>query len=113
MRNGDTAGFLRVVCKIRLRVQIGVVADNLNRVFVRANRTVGAKTPELTRGVALCACVRRLNARQRQVRYIVFNCKGEALNRLCAVEVLSLIHISAESTVLCSNLTDITLLGFK
>ena len=39
VRNGDAAGFFGVICKVALRVHIGMVADNLDGVLVRADRT--------------------------------------------------------------------------
>ena len=53
MGNGDTAGLLRVIGEVALCVHIGVVADDLDGVFVCTDGTVSAETPELT---AVCAC---------------------------------------------------------
>ncbi len=44
--NRHGAGFLRVVHKVALRVVVGVLSDNLDRVLVRAHRAVGAETVE-------------------------------------------------------------------
>ena len=47
VRYGKTAGLFGVVRKIRLSVHFGAgVSDDFNRVFVRADRTVGAQTVE-------------------------------------------------------------------
>ena len=46
VRNGNTAGLLRVILEVSLNVFIGMVADDLDRVFVSANGTVAAETPE-------------------------------------------------------------------
>ena len=47
MRHRDAAGLLRVVGEIRLRIHVGLVADDLDGTLVRADRAVRAKTPEL------------------------------------------------------------------
>ena len=52
VRNGDTAGLLRVVGEVALCVHIGVVADDLDGVLVGTYGTVSAEAPELT---AVCA----------------------------------------------------------
>ena len=43
----DAAGLLGVVGEIGLRVHVGVVADDLDRTLVGADRAVGAQAPEL------------------------------------------------------------------
>ena len=58
VRNGNTAGLLRVILEVSLNVFIGMVADNLNGVFVSTNGTVAAETPELALDCALCCGVR-------------------------------------------------------
>src|SRR6266536_6070565 len=47
MRDGDRAGLLRVVNKIALREIAGVLADDFDRLLVRANRAVGAESEKL------------------------------------------------------------------
>ena len=44
--NRNPAGLLGVVYEISLNIFIGVVADDLDGILVRANRTVRAKAPE-------------------------------------------------------------------
>ena len=58
VRNGNTAGLLGVVLEVCLYELVGVVADDLDGVLVRANGTVAAETPELTFNSALCCGVR-------------------------------------------------------
>ena len=48
MRNRNAACFFGVILEVCLNVFVGIVADDLDGVFVGANRTVTAKTPELT-----------------------------------------------------------------
>ena len=79
MRNGDAAALLGIVEEISLRVHIGVIADDLDGVFVRADRAVRAETVELTadrargRGVVLFGEV------ERRVGEIVVNTHGEVV----------------------------------
>ena len=47
MADGDAAGLLGVVLEVRLDILIGVVADDLGGVLVRADGTVAAEAPEL------------------------------------------------------------------
>ena len=54
MRNGDTAGLLRVILEVSLDILIGVVTDDLCRVFISSYSTVTADTPELTLNGAGC-----------------------------------------------------------
>ena len=58
VRNGNTAGLLRVILEVSLNVFIGMVADDLDRVFVSANGTVAAETPELALDCAFRCGVR-------------------------------------------------------
>ena len=45
MADGNAAGLLRVVLEVCLNVLVGVVADDLDGVLVRADGAVAAKTP--------------------------------------------------------------------
>ena len=65
VRYGDAAGFLGVVGEIRLRVHVGVIADDLDRGLVRADRAVGAEAPELAGGGADRRGVDVFSRRQR------------------------------------------------
>ena len=46
VRDGDRAGFLRVVDEVTLGVVFGFFADDLDRVLVRANRAIRAQAEE-------------------------------------------------------------------
>src|SRR5215467_11559871 len=46
MRDGDGAGLLGVVYEVPLRPLAGFLADDLDRVFVRPDRAIGAETKE-------------------------------------------------------------------
>ncbi len=54
-----------------VNITIGVVADDLDGVLVRANGTVAAETPELALGGAFCCGVRSRLLFQRQEGYVV------------------------------------------
>ena len=56
--DGDAAGLLGVVLEVSLDELIGVVADDLDGVLVRADGAVAAETPELALNGALCRGVR-------------------------------------------------------
>ena len=56
--DGDAAGLLGVVLEVSLNELIGVVADDLDGVLVRADGAVAAETPELALDGAFCRGVR-------------------------------------------------------
>jgi len=58
MRDGNRAGFFRVVNEIALGVQIGRFADNFNGVFIGADRAVAAQAVKHGLKVSACASVR-------------------------------------------------------
>ena len=88
VRNGNTAGLLRVILEVSLNVFIGMVTDNLNRVFVSTNGTVAAETPELTFNSALSRGVRSFLLGERKVGNIIVNTDGEVVLRLCLIKLL-------------------------
>ena len=59
VRDGDTAGLFGVILEVCLNIFVGMVADDLNGVFVRANGTVAAQTPEFALDGAFGSGVRR------------------------------------------------------
>ena len=75
--NGNAAGLLGVVSEVSLCVHVGVVADDLDGVLVRADGTIGAESPELTAGGSLRSGVRILGDIEGQVSYIVVDTEGE------------------------------------
>ncbi len=46
VRDSYRSGLLRVVDEVALRVVIGLLANDLDRILVRADRAVGTQTPE-------------------------------------------------------------------
>ena len=76
---GDAARLFGVVGKVSLRKHVGVVADDLDGVFVRADRAVRTQTPEFAGGGALGGGVGVFLDLKRQLGHIVLNADGEAL----------------------------------
>ena len=84
--NGYAARFLGVVGEVALRVLIGVVADNLDAVLVRADGAVGAETVELAGNGGGVSHVDFLFDGERRVGDVVEDTNGE-------VVLLALVHI--------------------
>ena len=82
VRTCDTAGFLCVIFKISLCVFICVVTDDFDGVFVCANRTVGAKTPEFA-GYGACVSQIGLCANLDGAVGNIINDTNESLEKLC------------------------------
>ena len=75
MGNGDTACLLRVVLEVCLNILIGVVTDNLDRVFVSTNGTVTAKTPEFALNCTFSSSVGCSFFFERKICNIVYDTK--------------------------------------
>ena len=79
MRNGDGAGFLRVILKVALGVVGGLITNDLDRVLVRTDSAIGTETKEdrldhvvfqdLERGVVI----------NTEVGDIIYDTDGEAV----------------------------------
>ncbi len=87
MRYGDTARLLRIVEEVSLRVLVRVVADNLDRVFVRADGTVRAETVEFTARRAGGCGVELLGEVERGVGNVLINTDSEVVFRRGLFEV--------------------------
>ena len=85
---GQAARLLGVVDEIRLTVQIGGVADDLDRVLVRADRAVRAHAPELRAGLALGGGVDLVRQRQRGEGHVVHDADGEVVLRGIGVQIV-------------------------
>jgi hypothetical protein len=81
VRHRDRAGLLRVVDEVGLRVQVGRLADDLDRVLVRADRPVGAEPVEDGPEEARIRLVGLLAHDERRVRDVVDDADGEAAAR--------------------------------
>ena len=86
--NGQAAGLLGVVGEIRLSVHVGVVADDLDGVLVRADGAVRAETIELAGDRALRSGVEDLAHRQAGVGHIVHDAHGEVVLRGVQLQVV-------------------------
>ncbi len=86
--NRDAARLLGVVEEVRLRVLVGVVADNLDGVLVCANGTVGTETVELAGGRTCGSCVELLGEVERAVGYVLVNTDGEVVLGFLLFKVL-------------------------
>ena len=88
MRHCYTARFFRVIVKVRLSIKVGVVADNLDCVFVCADSTVRTESPELTTGCSLGCGVDSLTQFKRVICDIIDDTDGELIFRLIRCEVV-------------------------
>ena len=82
------AGLLRVILEVGLHVLVGVVADDLDGVFVRADRAVAAETPELALDGALCRGGGSGLLGKGHVGHVVHNAQGELALHLALRELL-------------------------
>ena len=88
MALGQTAGLLGVVDEVRLTVQIGGVADDLDGVLVGAHGAVGAHAPELGAGLTGGRGVDLAGHIQRGVGDVVHNAYGEAVLGLILLQII-------------------------
>ena len=89
MRHRDAARLLRVVGEIRLRIHVGLVADDLDGTLVRADRAVRAKTPELAGRRAFRREIDVLGIlSERRMRDIIVDGNREAVLRIVLLEFL-------------------------
>ena len=78
VRDGDAARLLAVVLEISLDIFVGMVADDLRGVLVRADGAVAAEAPELAFNGAGRRRVRCGLLLEGEVRHIVVDADGEA-----------------------------------
>ena len=80
MADGDAAGLLGVILEVGLDILVGMVADDLDGVLVRADGAVAAKTPELALDGAFGSGVRAvLVLFEGEVRDVVDDADGELM----------------------------------
>ena len=77
MADGHAAGLLGVVLEVRLNILVGMVADDLDGVLVRADRAVATEAPELALDGAFRRSVRRGLLLEGQVGDVVGDADGE------------------------------------
>ena len=89
MRNGNAAGFFRVIGKVGLRVERRFIADNFDRAFIGPHGAVRAHAPKFTGGDAGMRDRQRLLARgQRSKGHIIDNPEGKPVHRQRFIEVI-------------------------
>ncbi len=81
------AGFLAVVGEIALRIQIGMVANDLDGRFVGAYGAVGTQTPEFAADGSFRCGVDLLRLRQGVMGYIIIDADGKAVHGLCLLQI--------------------------
>ena len=82
VRHSHGAGLLRVVNEITLRVIRRLFADDLDRVLVRADRAVGAQTPEQCAHLVLRISVVKFGSKGQAVEGdIIDDADGEMILR--------------------------------
>ena len=86
--NGDTACLLRVILEVSLNILVGMVADNLDGVFVCADCTVAAETPELALDSTLCRGVRSGLFSKREIGNVIGDTDCEVVLRSVLFEFL-------------------------
>ena len=79
VRHRDTAGLLRVIIEVCLRIHVGVVTDDLDGVLVCTDGTVCAETPELAVRRAFRRRDKVCTGLEGQVGHIVYDTDREAL----------------------------------
>ena len=100
VRNRYAAGLFGVICEISLNIKIGMVADDFDGVFVRANGSVGAESPEHTALVSGRGGIRSFPYFERKTGNVIVNadskggfsaffCVAENSNYLCGSGVLA------------------------
>ena len=81
VRSGHRAGLLRVVDEVALRVIVGLLADDLDRVLVGAHRAVGAQAVEQRAHRARLFGRKARIVGQAGVRHVVVDADGEVILR--------------------------------
>ncbi len=82
----NAAGFLRIIFEISLNVLVRIIADNLDRVLVGTNCTIGTEAPELAADDSVRLDIHRYE-RNRQIGYIIIDADGEMLFRIITHEM--------------------------
>ena len=79
MGHRDSAGLLRVIVEVGLRIHIRIVSDDLDGVLVRSDRAVRAQSPELTVDRALRSGDEGGAGRKGEVGHIIVDADRESL----------------------------------
>src|SRR5690606_33610432 len=84
----NTTGFLGVIGEISLSIHIGVVSDDLDRVLVSTNCTIGTQSPELAADCSLRCCIDLLCHWQGCKCYVVYDSDSEAILNFFSLQVV-------------------------
>ena len=100
VRHGQSAGFLGVIVKITLGVQVGLITDDLDGCFVGTDGSVRSQTPEFTFDSAFRFSCNAFDEGQGVVGHIVLNTDGEMILRPLMIQVIINGHDHARGGVL-------------
>ena len=76
--DGQAAALFGIIGEVALGIEIGVVADDLDGVFIGAHGAIGAETPELAADGRLRRGIGGFGLQQREVGDIIGDADGEA-----------------------------------
>ena len=76
--DGQAAALFGIIGEVALGIEIGVVADDLDGVFIGAHSAIGAETPELAADGRLRRGIGGFGLQQREVGDIIGDADGEA-----------------------------------
>ena len=76
--DGEPAAFFGIVGEIALRIQVGVVADDLDGVFIGAHGAVRAEPPEFTAVGGVGGGIGGIGLQQRKIGDVIGDADGEA-----------------------------------
>ena len=88
MADGDTAGLLGVILEVGLNIFVGVVADDLDGILVRAYGAVAAQTPEPALDGTFCGGVGSGLLLKGELGYVVNDTDGEVVARILLSELV-------------------------
>ncbi len=76
--DGQAAALFGIIGEVALGIEIGVVADDLDGVFIGAHSAIGAEAPELAADGRLRRGIGGFGLQQREVGDIIGDANGEA-----------------------------------
>ena len=78
---GNTARFFRVIRKISLSIQIGIITNNLNSRFISADGTIRTESPEFAGMQSFLSQIQITRAFQRKIRNIIDDADDKVIFR--------------------------------
>ena len=112
MGHGDTAGLLGIIIKISLRVHVCVIADNLDGVLVRSDRTIRAKSPELAVDGSFRCGNKIRTCGQRKICHIINDADGEMSFLGIVIDCNDLVRGSVPGTQAVASAEDLNIFEF-